>query len=286
MANLFSADAFKKAQASSGGDFPEIDPGLYIATLISAKLNNAKTSGRLQISFDWQIDEDDDLYPNQHLWDHLGLTNGEGETNQTGYEIFCRRLKDLGVSSDEFLENNTKVLNSLSGTRCRVQVKKSGDFTNVWIDDLISSPNDGTTPDYDEDTFETHEDKDVNEESKLEISTGTSCIAGEKQGLVKFVDASAGKVLVEFPGGGQELYDAKDVSVITNEDTPKQEIKAGLAVGQYVQALFNGKDGEESILGLIHEITEDGKVKVLVKGSNGDGDKIYPCQKANVRAVA
>ena len=298
MGNMFDADAFRKAQKTqSSGDFPEIDPGYYLAELISAKIGKSKGSGRLQVTFDWKIDSDDEQYPNQHLWDYVGLTTPDGETNQKGYEIFCMRLSQLKASSDEFLENNERVLNSIVGTKARIQVKKTesggNTYTNVWIDNILDSPLDGTTPDYDEDSFATYEDKDLNKESKLQIHVGMECIAAGKKGTIKFVDAAAGKVLVNFNEGGQDLFEAKDVDVISNESTPEapEQIQqpSKLRKGAIVEALFMGPNGEQEITGQIHEViiddTGEKRVKILVQGKDGEKDKLYVCQEDNVRVL-
>ena len=298
---VFDVDAFKTAQKNQfSGDFPEIDPGYYIAELLDAKVGKAKTSDRLQATFHWQISDDDEQFANQHCWDRVGLTDGEGVTNQQGYNIFCMRLSQLGVSTDEFLADNQRVLDSIAGTKARIQVKKAESggktFTNIWIDNVISSPLDNTKPDYSEDDFENLETKDLKEEAKLEIVVGTKCLADGKLGKIKYFDKAAGKVLVDLNEGGQNLYDARQIEVITDESTPKKKENTSVSLrkDQFVNALFNGTDGEMEITGKIHDFTyiddsaenkEIDKVKILVQGSDGEKDKLYPCQPENVRLI-
>ncbi len=293
---VFDVNAFKTAQSNQGGDFPEIDSGYYIAELLDAKVGKAKTSDRLQATFHWKIDSDDEQFANQHCWDRVGLTDGEGVTNQKGYNIFCMRLNQLGVSTDEFLADKQRVLDSIAGTKARIQVKKaeSGDktFTNIWIDNVISSPLDNTKPDYSEDDFENLETKDLKEEAKLEIIVGTKCLADGKLGKIKYFDKASAKVLVDLNEGGQKLYDVKQVEVITDESTPKKKENTSVSLrkDQFVNALFNGTDGEIEITGKIHDFTYNDdktidKVKILVQNPDGEKDKLYPCQPENVRVI-
>lgn len=121
---------WKDAEAPSFGDIPD---GKYQIRIESANINNAKSSGRLQVS--WQLEILSGEYAGRKLFKHDGI---EDEQSQ-GY--FRGGLARLGVEWPDDPSDLPDVLEGLQGTLAQVTAKtrEGSEYQNVYFDKALDS---------------------------------------------------------------------------------------------------------------------------------------------------
>lgn len=134
--NLFGA----KREENRSKEFPDVTSGTYIAYLRKAYIGESKGSGRLQASFGFQITDDDADFPNQYLWNHIGLTNSDGVDQEQGYNVLSVILSILRAPDTGNPDND---LEAVIGSKVRLEYQAQDDkheYTSVKIKRLISGP--------------------------------------------------------------------------------------------------------------------------------------------------
>lgn len=140
--------AYKNAEARTGGSYEPVPDGQYVAEVIAARLNHAKSSGRFQLSWDLRIISGD--FENKHVFKHDGLQSDEGLTWMKG------TIENLGYECPDNIEDLPDTLEAIcnmaknDNTFAQITVKTttSGDgreFNNVYINKAVDE--DGNVPD-------------------------------------------------------------------------------------------------------------------------------------------
>lgn len=118
------------AEAKTG--FEKLPEGRYQAQISAAKVEHAKSSGRLQATFELTIAGGD--YVNRKLWKRDGLNNEES----IGW--FKGGLARLGVEAPSSMREVPALLESLVGSYCEITVKHAeGDFVNTYFNKALDS---------------------------------------------------------------------------------------------------------------------------------------------------
>ena len=139
--NLFGA----KRQENATREFPDVTTDTYIAHLRKAYIGEAKTSGRLQASFGFQICDDDPNFPNQYIWNHIGLTDANGVDQEKGYNALSVVLSILRAPDTGNPDND---LEAVIGSKVRLDYTAQDDkheYSGIKIKRLIAGP-DGNSP--------------------------------------------------------------------------------------------------------------------------------------------
>lgn len=155
---------FEKAMEQFGGEFDnteasefgfDVPAGDYIVYIKSANVNTAKSSGRWQVSWDYQIVGDKmSKFQNRHIFSHDGITkvdkrNGKHALNEVSVGIMKRGLKNIGISPVK-TDNLKEAIAKAVGQVVAVSVKhtESGDtvFVNTNIIGPVAPSLDGFTP--------------------------------------------------------------------------------------------------------------------------------------------
>ena len=134
----FSKDAFKQAnEASKGGDFGDIEKGIYVATIEKAKMQET-TNGAYQACFGWQISNEDDRHPNAYVWWNQTLTNTNGKPNEIGLQQLNQAyyaLSEGAFDPDDFqfdesgeVVNDEEVHEKFFGSIAKIQIIPKGEF--------------------------------------------------------------------------------------------------------------------------------------------------------------
>ena len=130
--------AFDNAQAMDfSGDVPD---GEYVCLISGCTINQAKSSGRWQISWDLQIIWDPKgKFSNRHIFIHDGITSvdrstGKHEPNDIGMGIIKRRFKVLGmeVTSNNLGDAILKALGNAHMTGPKLLEKAGYDYSSHY----------------------------------------------------------------------------------------------------------------------------------------------------------
>lgn len=137
--------------ANNADPFEKVPAGVYIVNIAEAYYNKAKSSGRLQVTFKYVVDDQDAEVPGKEIWEHIGFTK-DGEQDNKGCARFLSRCRVLGLDdvdrmADEieyFFGNpdtpRSKGLELLIGTQLRLKVAPGkGDFQNFSVVNLVNS---------------------------------------------------------------------------------------------------------------------------------------------------
>lgn len=308
--------AANNAIREDSGDFFTPDPGFYICTLASAATGNAKTSGRFQVVFQWNIAPDDEKYPNKMFYDCIGLDNEEG------YKQLSRKLNRLGYKGDpeSFAVDPDGELATLVNTQVRMQIQnaKNPEFRYYNIQKILSSPitdDAGKVNVQTEDTDLITETPPSNDDT-IEPGDELHCKFKDGEGLaiVQLVNEASQQVVVTRTSTGATLVvnlpdvlrmSRKAREVIANPSgippqlqtpapatkelpkpmaaTPTEEVieeiqeEIKLEKGMMVEGIYNG----QKIIGKVHIIDQpNAVVKIAMNG------KAYPCKLDTIKVVS
>ena len=202
--NLFGA----KRKESAEKEFPQVTSGIYNATIQKASVAHSKGSGRLQASFGFQIVEDDPDFPSQYLWNHIGLTDKEGNDQEKGYGVFATILSILRAPDTGDIDADVE---SIVGTKVRIEYKAPTDdnqYDSIRIKRVITLPDGSSAVDgYKNKDVTAPEELDNNAEA-IELQPGmiVEMNTGEKLEIVVMLeseDSDDGKdYLMVKPIGG------------------------------------------------------------------------------------
>ena len=312
----FDPNVYKTQKEQSGGDFPDVEPGIYICTLEKCYCQGSKGSGRLQVSFGYQIDPGDPNFKNQYVWSHIGIANQDGSANEQGYKILGIVMSALKIKYDPASDDFDKVLEGAVGTKVRLQLSKSNPnpdgicYDQIRIKQVLSTPQ-APTPD-----AKTNQRPDVDDldaasngpaSEPIEINPGDWIICQDDKlykiiGLLDVNESEDGNQYMQvLPQGGKLPRDmvTKNCDEFKSKATPpKEEAPAPaqkreldeveeleeeeeaapikLAVG--VKAKGTSSVSGKSVSGEVKEIVED-----IVKIS--DGKTIFRCKKDTVEVL-
>lgn len=123
------AGAKEKASQSTG--FAEFEDGRYLARLVSAEIGEAKSSGRLQVVWQWKFAEEP--YKGQSKFAYDGLETADN------LMYVARAISKFGYEVPDDLGELEALLNAIVNEKplCRIRLKTNGDFQNVYIDTTI-----------------------------------------------------------------------------------------------------------------------------------------------------
>lgn len=157
--------AWRKAEAKEGRS--PVEDGTYLARIKSATLNESKTSGREQVTIEFEVL--DGGMEGRHIWNHMGLDTDEG------FEWFKGLLNTLEVEIPGDISELPDTLEELKGIGCEITVKTKNEFQNVYVNELAEITEDGdeeeeAADDDDEEAADDDEDGDVEEEETEEES--------------------------------------------------------------------------------------------------------------------
>lgn len=247
----FDKEKFLKANKSLreknpnfGDPFPK---GVYVCDLIDCELNNAKSSGREQVSFIWEVMPTDDL-AGRKIYEHIATDDEiKGEAKYSQAEILNMKLGQLGVKDmASFIENFKNNLKWLAGkTKARLRVDHQGDFQQIRLEKLLENafqngPVTNVThhqpvekvaePQVPKDTRQvgTYEqpktEVTIAQDSKILFKHPTE---GEQVATVKMANPAIGKFFLQFDNDklGAGMYDIKDmVKPLSNGETQQQTL--------------------------------------------------------------
>lgn len=140
----FSAEAFNEAagQVASGdsGEYPVISRGTYIAN-VAKVFFEIKDSGAEMVSFGFQIDSEDEDFPNQYVYVNENLVKKSGEENLRGirqFVVLLNGLTDGHFHKPSFAQPDSRdsELEKLLGTRVKIHItpKPDGKYTNYKVE--------------------------------------------------------------------------------------------------------------------------------------------------------
>lgn len=283
--------------------FGDIDPGFYMAELVDAKIGPAKSSGRHQAMFLWQIDADTPVYANKKIAQCIGL---EGEHAEKGYSILNIILSQLGIRSiDQFAENPDEWMEKLIGTTARLNIFLKDQYTQIRI---VRAQN----------NINQVEPEQINGEA---LASGAHFVIGaqatvtvdngERLAVIEAYHQQTNKVMIRYCIDGEIAYadpdkvamhvDAGNNPVMYNpnlvaetveqseevveevaeeiEEVPEEveEETVTLEIGMNVTGMFNGK---QTITGTIHAFSED-QTKVKIK----QGKQVYACPIESITLI-
>jgi hypothetical protein len=121
-------------QAENAPAFETIPPGRYVAQITRAELEEATTSGRLQIAWGYAILEGDQAGEAHYSWD--------GMENEQSLDFLARKLLQLGYDPNEIdLAKIPEILEEIVAdkTVVTINVRKKGEFVNTYIRERLDS---------------------------------------------------------------------------------------------------------------------------------------------------
>jgi hypothetical protein len=140
--------AWKNSEPQRGG--VGVPDGMYPCRIDEAVLQEAKSSGRLQIK--WGMSVIDGDHENKKIYKYDGLDN------EQALGFIMGTFETLELEIPDNIEEIGEALEAAVGLECMVQVKTKDEFTNIYFNDLLDS--DGS-----EDEEEEEDESDEEEES-------------------------------------------------------------------------------------------------------------------------
>lgn len=111
--------------------FTEIPPGKYQAKITEATINNAKSSGRLQVS--WTLEVVNGEFTGRNLWCHDGIEDEEQRA------FFRGKLARIGLEWPPKPTDLPDKLQEALDTYVEITVKQKGEFTNIYFNKALDS---------------------------------------------------------------------------------------------------------------------------------------------------
>ena len=220
--------------------FPE---GIYNCKLIDAGLNQAKASGREQVSFVWEVQPPDDL-SGRKIYDHIGIGN------DTGLEVLNVKLSTMGVKDfPDFaanFEQNLAYMANRVQARLKIShnVKEGVEYQQLRIKTLIENPfqNNGNqvqapVQQVQQQTQQTQQPVQQPVQTGLDIPNEATILVqladGEQLATAKNYNRPAGKVFVIYKNEalGTGMIDVSQVKKVfspgevSNTETSVEEIE-------------------------------------------------------------
>jgi len=120
----------KKWKRSKARNIMEpIPDGKKEAKIVDCRLEKSKSSSRLQVAWIMQIISG--KYKDRMVYRYSGL---ETEDN---ISFLKADLKKLGIKIPKNIARLERALDAAIGKECKITIKTRGEFTNVWIDELL-----------------------------------------------------------------------------------------------------------------------------------------------------
>jgi hypothetical protein len=286
----FDRDDFLNKNKESRGD---ITPGTYLCELEASGIAQAKSSGKLQLSEYWKVDDDDLRHAGATISSYTKLYDDDGKSNR----YFHDRLKYLQlqidpeqITTDESknIEYLDKLVKTRVGCKARIKVaenKKDPRFPYKNILEIVEG-GDGQAS---ADTFK-YGANAPSEVSLLEDGNVVNVTLpdGERAAVVKAVVDNGKQVMVQFLSDNTstvvpakdcyllcktvEEWNAKkpvsDVQPEKIEEIQEVDLEDVRKAGGIVTGVWNNT----TIRGKIHALDEkNGIVKIAYNGS------AYPC---------
>jgi len=136
-------DAFDNQEASDFGE--DVPDGLYVVLINKAEINNAKTSGRLQLSWDFTVvwDTKNCKFKNRHIYSHDGLTKVDKATGKhaladisIGY--MKKRFAAIGYPNVT-RRNLEQFLGDVKGKVVSLEAKTNKGYQNTYFKRLMAN---------------------------------------------------------------------------------------------------------------------------------------------------
>jgi len=194
--------------------FEDVPDGKYQTLLNKIEINESKSSGRLQVS--WQLKIASGEFANRMIFKHDGIDTAES----LGY--FKGGLARLGVECPDDMKELPDILDELKDTFASVTVrtKKGADMANVYFDKALDSD------DIEEDLSEDPDKAGTADEEELVWEKGEKCevdIDGTNYpGVVTSVNDDS-TALITFDDGDTDTYAFADLIEIEGEETAEAE---------------------------------------------------------------
>ena len=195
---LDELDGWDDAEEMEG--FGDVGDGTYQMKIAKADVGAAKSSGRLQINWDFEIVSGE--AKGRHCFDHDGL-----ETKQN--RSFARtRLARLGIEWPDDREDLPDAVEEAVGKYCVARKVTKGDFENVYVQRELEE----------DDIDETPDDDDLEKGSRVLVTVD----GGEYHGVIKSVDEDDETYVVKCDDGDT----VKDISTdeIRAESEPEDDL--------------------------------------------------------------
>ena len=106
-----------------------VKDGKYTAKIIDARLEKSKNTSRLQVAQVFQIVRG--KFKDRMVYRYSGLED------ENGISYFKSDLKKLGVKIPKKIVNISRAIEKCIDLTCNITVKTRGEFTNIFIDDLV-----------------------------------------------------------------------------------------------------------------------------------------------------
>lgn len=239
----------KKQVAEGASQFAEYDDGRYMAKLVEGRIEESKSSGRLQAVFGWKFQEGE--YEGKIKYAYQGLETVDS------MRYFGRDLASMGYELPDNIDEIEEILKDAvkSGILAQITLKTKGDFQNVYIRKVYSSDDDtdmeeeaavaseeeaeedaDTTEDVeDADGEETEAEEETEEEAEeeadddegVEIEVGMRVQAetakGREAGEIIEILGDEGKVRVKLDNGKVVRVGVDKIEVeLEAEDVPEE----------------------------------------------------------------
>lgn len=157
-------EEWNQAQEDAKGPlFTTLEDGRYIAKLVGTDIGESQSSGRLQVTWIWEIVEGE--YTGEQVRDYDGLEN------EQNLVYLLRKLAILGYDIDQVnVGDLEEVLEELVAAKplCRIRLRTRGDFQNVYIDQMIEARSSSDVS-YEEEEEVVEEDEAEEESEELNI---------------------------------------------------------------------------------------------------------------------
>ena len=295
----FSADAFNKASSEVAGgktgDFPTIEKGTYLADVAKVSFKFTE-KGAEQASIGFQIDSEDETYPNQYIWWNQTLININGDDNTIGLRLFVtmlNQLTDNHCDKTMFADPNTRdnEFEKLLGTRVKIHVipKQDGQYINYDIKvrallENVYAKERQNELDEDDVPFETEKDSSdtlpVEEPEKkksaklevgmkIQITTIKNGVSVVEQGTcIQFIDTGdEDSMIVMQPDAKHKPAKAFKPSEVEKVKLVEGEDGNPVWNEEFIKQQKLGEEGKEEKEEQVEEIEEVNEWELTLKGS-------------------
>jgi hypothetical protein len=256
-----------KEEGGFGNDLPD---GKYKARLQSCEINEAKSSGRLQVAFNFAITAGESKGEKVGKYQSI-----ETEDDQVW---LARDLRRFGIDMPDDASDLEDVVKLLDESKpeliISLKTKDSGQF--CYIDKVTSELDAGDfkTEENDDSGDDDKGDEDSDDDATEDIEEGDTVTFkedGEKfKGKVLSIDEEEDTAIIKDEDGVKhkdiDLDDLTKVEEKAKEKEDKKEEEADIEIGMKVE--FKNKKGK-IITGKISKILED-ENSVVVKDKEGD----------------
>ena len=247
-------------------EFGEVSDGKYQVQIKNITLNEAKSSGRFQCS--WELKIVSGEYANRSMFKHDGLDNAES----LGY--FKGGLARLGVECPDDSAELPEVLESLMGTFCVItaRTKKGSDIQNIFFtkaldDDEVEETEVEEIEDVEEDVEEEIEEvdgddveEDVEEDEEIIWEKGERCgveINGEVyEGKIVSIKDDVAKI--NFDDGDKDSYPTSDLIIVEEaEEEDNEETEAQITLKFDEEKISDKQQREIEDISKTHDFDPD-----------------------------